>query len=162
MTTVAREALLFVRDHFQERREVQRRLQMVRADFHALEIEGWESAARVRLTHALEGLRDHVAMLFALEEADGYLSDEIHEAPRLSERVRALQSQHRRLFEQMCELAEQADRIIHHPRFVHLLESVEEKFEALDADFSAHEMAETDLMLRAFDSDVDGDLGAGD
>ena len=163
MTAVAQEALVFVRDHFHERREVQRRLQMVRADFpyYPGGRRLGKRAGRIRLTHALEGLRDHVGMLFALEEADGYyFQTSCKKLPRLLPAGKKLsQSQHRRLFEQLCELAEQADRIIHHPRFVHLLESVEEKFEALDADFSAHEMAETDLMLRAFDNDADeGDV----
>lgn len=166
MTSLAHEALVFVRAHFHERQKVQHRLQRIRNDFHLLELDGWDSAKRLDLAHALEGLRDHVGMLFALEEADGYLADEIQEAPQLSEQVHILRDQHRRLFKQSCELAEQADRIIHHPRFVHLLESVEEKFEALDAEFSAHELAETELMLHAFDGKADDSidvepLGAG-
>ena len=101
-------------------------------------------------------LRDQLAMHFSLEEAYGYFDDAIVTAPRLNVTAECLKGQHSALFQQICELADQAlelpaDSEEHIAKFL-------KRFDQFQAAFQKHEEAELALILDAMDDDI----GVGD
>lgn len=141
----------------QHRRRVDELLVTIENAFRLSESRGWDAAISLRLVPSLQELDDRLGMLFAIEESEGYFDEEIVAAPRLCERARALQAEHCELYGAACEIAEDADRILHHPMFIHLLERIEARFSAFAEKYRAHEIAERELLMQALDDDIGGE-----
>ncbi len=104
----------------------------------------------------LAEVRDQLALHFALEEAYGYFDDAVDIAPQLSRQAETLRGDHRQLFQQVCELADQIAEVS--------IESEErsaafiKKLTRFKHAFENHEEAELKLILES----LDDDLGVGD
>lgn len=103
------------------------------------------------LVSLLARLRDQMAVHFALEEAYGYFDDAIDVAPHLSLNAENLRSQHRSLFEEICDLAESIIEVHLESEsvasFIARIQTFRKKFEA-------HEEAELKLILTSLDDDI--------
>ena len=104
----------------------------------------------------LAELRDQLAIHFALEEAYGYFDEAVDIAPQLSAKAENLRGDHRLLFQQICELAEEITEVPvendeNSSRFIQGLGRFKHSFER-------HEEAELKLILES----LDDDLGVGD
>ena len=112
----------------------------------------------IRTVALLCDLRDQVALHFTLEESYGYFDEPLCAAPRLSERADELRAQHRDLFVQMCQIADEAERSLEPycrpTRLDRLTGQFDEFFKALQR----HEEDETDLIFQAYNDDI----GVGD
>ena len=102
-------------------------------------------------------LRDQLAMHFALEDAYGYFQDAILEAPRLSQQAERLHAEHDDLFLQVCELIEEAEKLLYGEPGPKQTE-IAVKFYQFHAQLQEHETRENELILEAFDDDI----GVGD
>ncbi|NIL97130.1 MAG: hemerythrin domain-containing protein [Planctomycetales bacterium] len=113
-----------------------------------------------RIVRYFSWLRDQLALHFALEDAYGYFEDAIAEAPRLSEAAAELHAQHDELFQEICELIEEAEQLMYHERPCGYRETTELaiRFYRFHAEFQKHETRENELVLDAFDQDI----GVGD
>jgi hypothetical protein len=111
-----------------------------------------------RLIDALEELRDHLGMLFALEEAHDGSPEVLALAGRLSRTVSQLQTEHRELFTELCRTIDYSEEAFCHRQLDDLLERIEHRFNGFYEHFLAHEAHENDLILQA----LDDDLGTGD
>ena len=107
---------------------------------------------------ALEELRDQLALHFALEDAYGYFEDAAIEAPRLSQRAEQLRGEHVELFQEMCRLADRADRLLHEKAGGRQLRNLSQAFFAFVDRLQSHERHENELIMAAFDDDI----GVGD
>ena len=113
---------------------------------------------RHELLEKLGDLRDQLATHFALEEAFGYFDEPLMAAPRLSAQAEELRLQHADLFVRFCQLVEDAEDLYQHETHAHAFYHVAEQFREFDAILQAHEQAENNLILEAFNSDI----GVGD
>jgi len=111
-----------------------------------------------QFSRVLSELRDQLAMHFALEEAYGYFDEAVHEAPRLSTQAEALRGQHKVLFEEICGIAEQAERLCYRRKVERMPARLLAQFRAFDERLRNHEQQENELILAAFDDDI----GTGD
>ncbi|NIP86535.1 MAG: hemerythrin domain-containing protein, partial [Planctomycetales bacterium] len=113
-----------------------------------------------RVVRYFSWLRDQLAMHFALEDAYGYFEDAIAEAPRLSDQAEELRAEHDELFQEICELVEEAEQLMYHERPCGYPEQTELaiRFYRFHARFQEHETRENQLVLDAFDQDI----GVGD
>jgi hemerythrin-like domain-containing protein len=104
----------------------------------------------------LAELRDQLAIHFTLEEAYGYFDEAVDIAPQLSIQAETLRGDHRVLFQQICDLADQIAEVSIES------EGQTEKFMAglsrFKHSFEKHEEAELKLILES----LDDDLGVGD
>jgi len=104
----------------------------------------------------LSDLRDQLAIHFTLEEAYGYFDDAVDIAPQLSLQAETLRGQHRKLFEQIRDLADRVTEVS--------LESEQQstafmkRFSRFRQDLENHEEEELKLILES----LDDDLGVGD
>ena len=103
-------------------------------------------------------LRDQLAMHFALEDAYGYFQDAILEAPRLSQQAERLHAEHDDLFLQICELIEEAEKLMYGERPGKKQTEIAVRFYQFHAQLQEHETRENELILEAFDDDI----GVGD
>ncbi len=106
----------------------------------------------------LAELRDQFAMHFSLEEAYGYFDDAIDVEPRLSEKAESLRLEHETLFLEICEVVEQAERLLYHEPSAQTLKRIEARFMAFRHRFQSHETREEDLIMQSLDDDI----GVGD
>lgn len=111
-----------------------------------------------RIMLLLESLRDQFALHFSLEEAFGYFEDAISVAPRLSTRADRLRGEHRTLFVEICDVVDEAERLLRGDGSPHTVRKIALKFVAFHHQYQAHEAAENDLILEALDDDI----GVGD
>lgn len=100
------------------------------------------------------GLRDQLALHFALEEAYGYFDDAIVTAPRLSATAECLRGQHASLFERIRNLADKSSEIRNDggEQVGRLLA----EFHEFRTQFEQHEEAELKLILGALEDDIGG------
>lgn len=110
------------------------------------------------LAELLGQLRDQLAMHFALEEAFGYFEEAIDVAPRLSEQADLLRAQHRGLYLEVCDIADEAEQLLYHETAVDLRQEIRARFFGFLDRLNDHEACENALILEAFDED----LGVGD
>ncbi len=146
----------FLREIKEDNQRLKQLLSEIRAVLGA--DSGLERLNRHALMERLEDLRDQLATHFSLEEAFGYFDEPLSAAPRLSSQAEELRLQHVPLFVQFCQLVEDAEEAYQadsHSRAFHLAAY---RFHEWDAFFQAHEQAELDLILEAFNSDI----GVGD
>ena len=111
-----------------------------------------------RLIDALVELRDHLGMLFALEEAHDSSPEVLALAGRLSHFMGRLQVEHRELFQELCRMIDYSEEAFCHRQLDDLLDRIERKFNGFYAHFLAHEAHENELILQALDDDI----GTGD
>lgn len=111
-----------------------------------------------QLAELLAGLRDQLAMHFALEEAYGYFEEPLSVAPQLSAQAEALRAQHRDLYLKVCELVDHAQRRAYHESNGNSLRALTTEFLTFCEKLQKHESRENDLMTQAFDDDI----GVGD
>ena len=113
-------------------------------------------AAGLRLAALVSDLRDRIAFRFALEEAYGYFEDPVAVAPRLSERVEQLQSEHGKLFVDACRMVDVFENS--KPGLPGDLAGVQKMCSDFLRRFQTHEAAEDALIVQAFHEDI----GVGD
>lgn len=145
----------FLREIKEDHRELRRLLDETVAMF--------SQAGKTRIsTHTivdtLERLRDQFAIHFSLEEAFGYFEDAVAVAPRLSSRADALRGEHGALYVELCNVVEEAERVLRADNSPAAVRKIALKFVAFHHQFQAHEAAENDLILEALDDDI----GVGD
>ncbi len=102
----------------------------------------------------LARLRDQIALHFALEEAFGYFDDPLHVTPQISRAVDALRSDHEMLFLDVCDLVEQAERVVYGEsngmRFGDLLERIDSFLRHLES----HENREKALISQMLEEEL--------
>jgi len=107
------------------------------------------------LASMVSDVRDRVAFHFGLEEAFGYFEDPVAAAPRLSERVERLRSQHGELLEdvgRIVDLFEDSE-----PELPEDFSAVQEMCRMFLKFFDEHEAAESALIVQAFNEDIGGE-----
>jgi hypothetical protein len=112
--------------------------------------------SRRQLFTALSALRDQLAMHFALEEAYGYFEDAIDVAPRLSMKADRLRGEHDALYNDICEMVDQAERLLHRELPASRVGQVVRRFGDFLETFQEHESAENHLIQQAFNEDLGG------
>jgi hypothetical protein len=112
----------------------------------------------VRLMDALDELREHLGMMFALKETGGYLDDVVAATPPLSEKADALKAQHALLFEDLSRLIDQCDEDLSRGRWGRSWKLAEMTFENFCEQLREHEMGEAVLVQEAFNQET----GVGD
>lgn len=114
--------------------------------------------SRRKIVDLAEGLRDRLALHFALEEAYGYFEDPVSVAPRLCEEAEALRAEHADLFVQLCRLADDAEAL---PSGNSSSKAIRRWLDGLHAfcdRLRRHESREHELIMQAFCDDI----GVGD
>jgi hypothetical protein len=109
------------------------------------------------LVDLFAGLRDQLAMHFALEEAYGYFDDAVVAAPELSLTAECLRGQHPQLFERIRHLADRSGAIRPGDGSEPIIRLLAD-FSHFRAEFEKHEEEEFKLIFDA----LENDLGVGD
>jgi hypothetical protein len=109
----------------------------------------------VRLLEALDELSEHLGMMFALKECDGYLREVVESAPSLCGCADELKSDHQALFTELSHLIDQCDHDIERHRWHESWKMAEMTFENFRQRLEAHQLGEADLLQRAFMEEVD-------
>ena len=112
------------------------------------------ASGAVRLLEALDELSEHIGMMFALKECDGYLRDVVENAPSLCRCADELKSDHVALFAELRHLIELCDRDIEHHRWPQCWKMAEMTFENFRQRLEAHQLGEADLVQKAFIQDL--------
>ena len=103
-------------------------------------------------------LRDQLALHFALEESYGYFEDPVHVAPHLSTQCERLRCEHKRLYQDLCELINRAERMLYDTEHAALALWIGPEFLQFERRVRDHEDREKELIMEAYD----GDIGVGD
>ncbi len=111
-----------------------------------------------RLIDALSELRDHLGMMFALEESPILPPDIGTLAPRLAEHFQKLREEHRALFLELCQMIDYSENAFCHHQLDDLLGRIERRFDEFRRHLETHEARENNLLQQAFNDDI----GAGD
>jgi len=111
-----------------------------------------------QLIDKLSQLRDQLALHFSLEEAYGYFEDPVDVAPQLGREAQRLRAEHKELYLDFCDLVDRAERMFYDEQHAALALWIGPEFLALDRRLRAHEEAENELIMDAYD----GDIGVGD
>ncbi|HET6878940.1 MAG TPA: hypothetical protein VFI31_02225 [Pirellulales bacterium] len=136
-----------------EQRELDEHLDRVDRLFREHRV-GTTSGA-VRLLEALDELSEHLGMMFALKECDGYLREVVETAPSLCRCADELRSDHQALFTELSHLIDLCDHDIERHRWQRSWRMAEMTFENFRQRLEAHQLGEADLLQRAFMDDVD-------
>jgi hypothetical protein len=139
-----------------EQYELESLLGKVRKMFHAHRTARAEGAAR--LMDALDELREHLGMMFALKETEGYLDELAAVAPPLVEQAGALKAQHTSLFEDLSRLIDQCDQDLSRGRWQSSWKLAEMTFENFCEQLRESEVGEAVLAQGALDQET----GVGD
>ena len=110
---------------------------------------------RVEVYHAI---RDQLGLHFTLEDAYGYFRDALEENPRLCSEATRLHAQHDILFEELCLICDVAECILYSESGAETPQNLVRRFIEFYNRLAAHEHAENELILSAFDDDI----GVGD
>ena len=113
------------------------------------------SNGAVRLLEALDELSEHLGMMFALKECDGYLREVVQSAPSLCRCADELKSDHQALFTELSHLIDQCDQDIERHRWPQSWKMAEMTFENFRQRLEAHQVGEADLVQRALMEDAD-------
>lgn len=135
-----------------EQRELDQHLSRIDRLFREHRV-GTASGA-VRLLEALDELSEHLGMMFALKEFDGYLRDVVEAAPSLCRCADELKSDHQALFAELSHLIEQCDQDVARHRWPHCWKMAEMTFENFRQRLEAHQVGEVDLVQKAFMEDI--------
>lgn len=139
-----------------EQYELESLLGQVRKMFHAHRTARAEGAAR--LMDALDELREHLGMMFALKETVGHLDEIVTAAPPLGEQAGALKAQHASLFEDLSRLIDQCDQDLSRGRWQSSCKLAEMTFENFCEQLRENEVGEAVLVQGALKQET----GVGD
>lgn len=136
-----------------ERRELGAIVEEVQAMFHrhCLAREG----GAARLLDSLDELREHLGMMFALQETDGY-RDEVAGASPL-EPIDELKTEHATLFDGLTRMIDQCDQDVERGRWQRTWKLAEMTFENFCERLRGYEASEAAFMQHA----VKQEIGAG-
>lgn len=109
----------------------------------------------LRLLEALDELSEHLGMMFALKENDGYLREAMENAPSLCGCADELKSDHQTIFMELGHLIDQCDRDIQRHRWMASWKMAEMTFENFRQRLEAHQLGEADLLQKAFMEETD-------
>ncbi len=137
------------REGYQQMLREHEELRALLGKIHQLTSECTAPVAEVRET--VTAFRRHVEQHFEAEESDGYFADAVLQAPRVSERVAALEAQHTRLREQLGGIAEvvaafQASETD--------WKTLGEQLHQFSVDLMHHENEENELLQEVFTDDI--------
>ncbi len=141
-----------------EHRALDQLLSRIRDEFQlgrAVKLDDLESS---RLLDELMALRDHLGMLFALEESPDLAPDFEVMAPSLTRPLKALQAEHVSLFQELCQMIDYSEKAYSQHTLGDLLDRIERRFVGFQAHLQAHEVRENRLIMQAFNDDI----GTGD
>lgn len=110
------------------------------------------------LADLLSCLRDQLATHFSLEEFFGYFDDALDVAPRFSARADVLRAQHATLFEEICDIVEEAEKLAYHETSGGAIPTIAQRYHAFHERLEAHESYENELIMDALNEDI----GVGD
>ena len=99
-------------------------------------------------------LRDLLAMHFSLEEYFGYFDNALDAAPWLSTQADILRAQHESLFREICDLVDDAEKMLYRERPRVTQKQICLIFECFHNKLKNHEEAENELICRALFVDV--------
>ena len=102
------------------------------------------------LARLLDGLRDHLALQFSLEESYGYLEVPSQPCRAIGELATQTQSQHCALYLRLSELAEQAEELQYRGVEPTQLRKLVQSTQDFDAQLRDHEQTENELIERSF------------
>ena len=136
-----------------EQRELDQHLDRIDRLFREHRVGSTSGA--VRLLEALDELSEHLGMMFALKESDGYLREVTENAPSLCRCADELKSDHQALFAELSHLIDQCDLDRERHRWPECCKMAEMTFENFRQRLEAHQLGEADLVQRAFMEDVD-------
>ena len=125
--------------------------------FHQSTIEGPIEPERA-LPQMLRCLRDQLTTHFSLEEYFGYFDDALDQAPRLQPQAEILRSQHALLFNEICDLVDDADAMSRTRIDQAGIQQLSSRFSQFRARLDEHESDERDLIMQALYDDI----GVGD
>lgn len=134
----------FEEDLLREHKELETLLVQVRDMFHEHRTQRPGGAAR--LMDALDELREHLGMMLALQETDGFQDNASKGPPRSSEKICALKSGDAALFADLSRLIDQCDLDVARGRWAQSWKLAELTFENFCEQFHDHE---TDEAQRA-------------
>lgn len=144
-------------DVLREHRELETWLTQVHEMFHKHRTKRPEGAAK--LMDALDELREHLGMMFALKEADGHL-DGAETRPSLSEQIESLKTQHAALFEDLSRLIDQCDLDVARGRWERTWKFAELTFENFCEQFHDHEAGEAQCGRQSYEQEHRGEQRA--
>ena len=136
-----------------EQRELDEHLSRIDRLFREHRI-GTTSGA-VRLLEALDELSEHLGMMFALKESDGYLREVVEAAPSFCRCADELKSDHQALFTELSHLIDRCDYDVAEHRWPECWKMAEMTFENFRQRLAAHQVGEADLVHQAFMEDID-------
>ena len=139
-----------IKDDAEELRGLFRRLEV------NLLVESPPRVSRRHLHSSLSELRDQLAMHFTLEEAFGYFEDAIDVAPWLSMKADQLRGEHDAFYNDVCEIVDQSEQLLHREVPGNQLGRVIRRFGDFLAMFRKHESAENQMIQQAFNEDLGG------
>jgi len=105
----------------------------------------------------LQELRDQLALHFALEEAYGYFEEPMDVAPRLCLQADRLRAEHKDLYLDLCQIADQAEAFLVDGEEPLLASWLTPRFLSFDIRLKKHEACENELILDAYECDLGGD-----
>jgi hypothetical protein len=103
-------------------------------------------------------LRDQLALHFALDEAYGYFEDPADVTPHLGREAERLRGEHRRIYSQLCSIADRAETMLDHGHQALLATSIPGQFILFDEALQNHERRENQLLMQMLGEE----LGEGD
>lgn len=145
-----------VREIQDEQHELKRLLREVRHLFHGRQAD--QPAGALRLLDELDELREHLGMIFALKETDGYLDEVVAEVPSLCGCADRLRAEHTLLFDQLSQLIDQCDEDVRRRRWPECWKMAQLTFHNFCQRLRAHHAGEVDLLQKA----ISQDIGVGD
>jgi hypothetical protein len=104
-----------------------------------------------QLTRLLDGLRDQLALQFALEESYGYVAVPDLPSQTLGELAMRAQAQHSTLYLQLSDLAEQSEELQYRGVEPSHLRMLIQRTRQFDVELREHERIENELIERSFD-----------
>lgn len=139
-----------------EQHELGRLLRDIRHLFHGRQAD--QPAGALRLLDELDELREHLGMIFALKETDGYLDEVVAEVPSLCGCADRLRAEHTSLFDQLSQLIDQCDEDVRRRRWPECWKMAQLTFHNFCQRLRAHHAGEVDLLQKA----ISQDIGVGD
>jgi iron-sulfur cluster repair protein YtfE (RIC family) len=136
-------------EFFEEIRREHEELRDLLGDIHQMLAKRLEAVASV--SEMLASLGDHVETHFSEEETAGFFDDVTDRAPRLSDRIDALRTEHQQLLAAVRRLKEVANGGDGSADWWQRLESA---FREFSKELMHHESSETEILLEAYNDDI--------
>lgn len=136
-----------------EQRELDQHMDRIDRLFREHRVESTSGAAR--LLEALDELSEHLGMMFALKESDGYLREVVENAPSFCGCADELKNDHQALFIELSHLIDRCDQDVELHRWATSWKMAEMTFENFRQRLEAHQLGEVDLLQKAFMEETD-------